>query len=685
MYYVRTLELVGTAPATDSDGPSSRGLTAAPESNEVVARLSAMVVDAARRLGEWLWAGPQPAGPTRPWTAAYRPSWVMPSRQSSIYVYVFLPDAREQVAKEAHSALDAPQNPAKESTAIALSRTLEDGEMLAVEVKLPGFSVGEPEPQPWHGPSLRFVVPILGHPGTAIGIHRPLVTLRGGNKELLATFDFDLELRHSPKPSLVQSTTTAVAAAVAAVAAVIIAAELHDRTVVYASYATQDIERVKRAAKLLQADGRFPSTDIESILSQPRAITDIEHAHRFFLFWSHNAESSYEVTNEWQGAVATVPQKNPERGFLMPVLLDHNRPSSDHPLARFEPIDLGSLVDVLIVTAVPEEYDAVRAVETGASTGTAWVERTGPAGLQVAFCEFTTSSGDGVLRFAVTQALGMAGVNAVLASAELIQPYNVRCLAMCGVCAGRRGDVELGDVIIADRLWQYDTGKHKATVNPQGQRIVHHQADINMYKIRPNTWIQTAERFTTNYSPGSWLSERPLSFEAQGDWILERLYHDIDPATDQARPTSCPDYAKAWERLWKKNLVKPGTTNLTDSGRAHIYKLLIMHANQLPRPRPFNVHIGPIASGNNVMEDHEIFSLLADSVRKVKGVEMEAAAIAALADRAELEYSVVMKGVMDHADDDKSDNFKAFAARASAECLVAFLRQSLPPRKPPIP
>ena len=37
-----------------------------------------------------------------------------------------------------------------------------------------------------------------------------------------------------------------------------------------------------------------------------------------------------------------------------------------------------------------------------------------------------------------------------------------------------------------------------------------------------------------------------------------------------------------------------------------------------------------------------------------------------------------MKGVMDHADPDKSDNFKAFAARASAECLIQFVRENLP-------
>jgi tetratricopeptide (TPR) repeat protein len=39
-----------------------------------------------------------------------------------------------------------------------------------------------------------------------------------------------------------------------------------------------------------------------------------------------------------------------------------------------------------------------------------------------------------------------------------------------------------------------------------------------------------------------------------------------------------------------------------------------------------------------------------------------------------------MKAVMDHADADKSDNFKAFAARASAEVLLAFVRENVPPR-----
>ena len=62
-------------------------------------------------------------------------------------------------------------------------------------------------------------------------------------------------------------------------------------------------------------------------------------------------------------------------------------------------------------------------------------------------------------------------------------------------------------------------------------------------------------------------------------------------------------------------------------------------------------------------------------MRKVLGVDMEAAALAqsGAQPRATL---VGDEGVMDHADQDKDDLLKSFAARASAECLFRFLRAS---------
>lgn len=647
-----------------------------------------------------------------PVAVAYRPSWVAPRRQSAIHVYVVLPEEEKQLHEEARRALDAPGNPARKAHGIPLTRALAKGEVLEVVVELAGFEVGAVAPIGWTPPYVRFLVPIRAHGDVALGGHRPVVTVRraGGSGEQLARFDFHLEVRESRWGSgwkiamLVGCGAMASAAVTATVQhalppvvgwpagaaclvggagtwalqrSAMVPAEARDRSAIFVVYAPEDRERVKRAIRELQERNVFPQIDVERAL-ETRPIEVIERAYRVFVFWSEHARRSSAVTTAWETALKQVA----DRSFVMPIVLGPDRLEEDHPLARFKPVDLGAMVDALIVTAVEDEYEAVLAVETGAVAAGAWQRREGPTRLEVAFHEFTGERG--VIRIAVTQALGMGGVNAIDAAARLIEAYHVRCLAMCGVCAGRRGDVELGDVIIADRLWQYDAGKRKVAVDAEGRRTVREQSDIDMYKIQPPEWKQAAERFRIDEG-AAWLAARPRSWAEQSNWILERVLSKADPATDPEQAARCPDYDKAIARLWTKGLLVDGTLMLTDAGRDHIRRLLTLHRGTLPEPKPLRLHVGPIASGNKVMEDAEVFPLLADSVRKVLGVEMEAAAIGALASSSDLDFSVVMKAVMDHADPDKSDNFKAFAARASAECLIAFLRQHLPPRTPPIP
>jgi nucleoside phosphorylase len=172
-------------------------------------------------------------------------------------------------------------------------------------------------------------------------------------------------------------------------------------------------------------------------------------------------------------------------------------------------------IDVLIVTAIRDEYAAVRAVHTGALPGSTWEARTAPTGLEIRVRPFAAAGG-GVLWIAVTQALGMGGVEAVSACAQLVAAYRVRCLAMCGVCAGRRGEVALGDVIIADRMWNYDAGKLKVEVDESGQRVEQERGDMEMYRLAPPAWKHEAERFTIDPA-AEWLAARPRSHEAQGD------------------------------------------------------------------------------------------------------------------------------------------------------------------------
>lgn len=333
--------------------------------------------------------------------------------------------------------------------------------------------------------------------------------------------------------------------------------------------------------------------------------------------------------------------------------------------------------EVLIVTAVKEEWDAVLKVDTEAEPGSMWETKPGAAGLGIAHRRFMTPRG--LLRIAVTQALGMGGVAAVNAAAPLIDPLGVQCLAMCGVCAGRRGKVELGDVIIADRLWTYDAGKSKVSKDAKGRRKEHEEGDIEMHLLKPAAWRHAAERFRVD-EKAPWLADQPRSYDAQGQWLLERLAREENPAEHDERPAMCNDFPTVVVRLRVKGWVQKDKIALTTAGRKHIAALLETHPDGLPKPRRCKTLVGPIATGTKVKEDPEIFANLARSERTVLGLEMEADAIGALAHLRGIERSVVMKAVMDFADGDKNDHFKEFAARASAECLIAFLRENVPPR-----
>lgn len=70
----------------------------------------------------------------------------------------------------------------------------------------------------------------------------------------------------------------------------------------------------------------------------------------------------------------------------------------------------------------------------------------------------------------------------------------------------------------------------------------------------------------------------------------------------------------------------------------------------------------------------EIWGEMKPHVRKVIALDMESYGLALEAQRGDRHWLVV-KGVSDHADPQKDDSFREFAARAAAEVLFAFLRK----------
>jgi nucleoside phosphorylase len=246
---------------------------------------------------------------------------------------------------------------------------------------------------------------------------------------------------------------------------------------------------------------------------------------------------------------------------------------------------------------------------------------------------------------------------------------------MCGVCAGRRGKVGLGDVIFADRLWTYDTGATVVELDEHGKDVECLAAEPLVYNLSA-AWKHRAESFRPD-GIELWVSRRPRAYDHQADWLLARLAAGDDPRVHPKQRAYCADFDNVVRALRRRGWLTSSGLALTAKGSAHIHDKLLLHPGGLPDPEGFAIHVGAIATGTTVVRDQRIFEKLSGRMRNVLGLEMEAASIGAVAHLHNVEYAIVVKGVMDYADAEKCDNFKSFAARASAECLVSFLRANL--------
>lgn len=324
-------------------------------------------------------------------------------------------------------------------------------------------------------------------------------------------------------------------------------------------------------------------------------------------------------------------------------------------------------VDVLLICALKDEYDQVLKVSDGLQAP-GWYEHPLASGWIVADAGFATAAG-GTLRVRATHASHMGREQVQAAASKLIHEQPARCIAMSGICAGRRGKVSLGDVIFADRLWSYDAGK--LTVENGEQKFQGDPIQYNPAKV----WVQRMQHTAIPPADTAWLTSRPrLPLEQQENWVLLRILAAEDPRQHADFNAACPNWSEVLPRLWQRKWLENPLT-LTDEGRQYAEELALLHPTILPAPPGFKTHVAPVATGAAVSEDGSIFSRLADSMRKVLGIEMEASALGALGEVHEIPV-VVAKGVSDYGDSFKDDRYREFAARASAELLIAFLRNA---------
>lgn len=327
--------------------------------------------------------------------------------------------------------------------------------------------------------------------------------------------------------------------------------------------------------------------------------------------------------------------------------------------------------DVLIITALKEEADAVRQVADGALGP--WTEDS-IDDVPVAVRSYETVSGP--LRVALTWATRSRSTATAEAAGRLIAEVKPRCLAMCGVCAGRRGKVNLGDVIIASKLYSYDVRALTEEISNEGQRPERFQSDPRVWLL-DEKWLYYAQAFQIP-ADTPWLAECPPTLEMQGNWLLACLFAGKDPLSHSERRLRCPAWSGVIARLRKRKLLTgQAPLAMTAAGRKYIADLLLLHPDGLPQEPPLRIRVAPIATGLTIPRDPLLWARLSDSMPGVLGFDMEAAAIGAIAHSRGMPF-LVMKSVVDYADQDKDDQFKPFGAHASARCLVSFLRQYLP-------
>ncbi len=338
--------------------------------------------------------------------------------------------------------------------------------------------------------------------------------------------------------------------------------------------------------------------------------------------------------------------------------------------------------DVLIITALLDELEAVLALGEGGKDS--WTTAKDGDGFPFHFREIPREDGGDPLRIAAASFDEMGGDAAASRATALIKFLEPVCLAMCGICAGKKKDVFLGDVIVASRVYRYDSGKFAATPRGEdGLRFEEFFHDPKTVNLR-DQWRVDAAYFAREKD---WTAElektRPLSLETQQQWLLLALLEHEQrgaaaPDKHPDRKKHCPSFTTVRDRLRRRGLLvnKPGVLALTEGGRGHAVDL--SHGEETPKDPGFRIHVGAIATGGVVQKDPELFDRLEKIERKTLGAEMEAVAIGRVGETLG-RPTLIVKAVSDYGDEDKDDAFRKFAAHASAQVLIQLLLRNLEP------
>ncbi len=254
-----------------------------------------------------------------------------------------------------------------------------------------------------------------------------------------------------------------------------------------------------------------------------------------------------------------------------------------------------------------------------------------------------------------------------LHTSAVLNEFRPRFAGMTGICAGDPKKVKLGDLVVANKAFKYDSGKmvlgadgHLPDTDTKGPDQSTLQFVANFRE-----WAEEADRL-----------ERPISKRQQRDWLLNALLDDRTPRIDALDERELDRFAPAWRDLVSE--LQAGetpelTSDLALRDEDRVRKLKFSRVFPFRDPTKPKVHVAAMASGGMVRSDRP-FERVQRPVRTAWAVEMEGYAFyRAVADFSRTR-SLVVKGVCDYADPEKDDSYHAYASDLSAIYLAEFVR-----------
>lgn len=271
---------------------------------------------------------------------------------------------------------------------------------------------------------------------------------------------------------------------------------------------------------------------------------------------------------------------------------------------------------------------------------------------------------------------GYGPLEAGLHMQRILGEFKPTFAGMTGICAGDRSRVALGDIIVAERAFFFDTGKF--TRDKRGRSQQQRDTETRF----PTPAVLHFVRGFEGWESGIPELQRPVSRRQQRDWLLTTLLEEATSSINKIGMTRLDEQAPAWRTIVQALLTAPDaylkkdkTLQDPDRVRDLFYGVEVFPYKDPQAPR---VYIAPMASSNAVRADRP-FDNIRVPVRGTLAVDMEGAAFYRTAIDFPDTRFLLVKGVADYADNEKDDSYHAYASAVSAAYMLCLMKAYIRP------